>query len=227
MPLRALLFDLDGTLVDTNEAHARAYARALAAHGHDVPAERVLRLIGKGGEFLLPDLLGEEAAGRERGAISEAKKVNFARLAVEEGFRLFDGAEAVLDAARAWGLRLALCTAADGDELDVIFDGAGKDLRPCFDVVTTASDADDPKPEPDVLHVALRKLGLGPADAALVGDTIYDGQTAGRAGVPFLGVATGVWTEADLRDAGARAVYAGPAALLARLGEALAAAGAR
>jgi HAD superfamily hydrolase (TIGR01509 family) len=225
VPPRALLFDLDGTLVDTNEAHARAYAEAFIAHGYaHIGTGAVLRLIGKGGEFLQKDLMGEEAAAREGRAVGDAKKRSFERLAREEGFRLYDRAEALLDAARQRGLRLALCTAADGDELDVIFGGAGKDLRPRFDVVTTSSDAEDPKPEPDVLQIAMRELGVGPDACALVGDTIYDGQTAGKAGVPFLGVATGVWTAGDLRAAGARAVYPDVAVLLERLDEALASA---
>ena len=226
MPLRALLLDLDGTLVDTNEAHARTYAEAFAAHGYpDVRADDVLRLIGKGGEFLQEDLIGEEAAERDGEAIGQRKKENFERVAREEGFRLYDGAEALLDAACTRGLRLALCTAADSDELDVIFGGAGTDLRPYFDVVTTSTDAEDPKPEPDVLQVAMEKLGVGPGDCALVGDTIYDGQTAAKAGVPFVGVATGVWTADDLREAAAHAVYRDAAALLDALDEVLAAVG--
>lgn len=219
MPLRALLFDLDGTLVDTNRAHARAYAEAFAAHGYAVSVEAALRLIGKGSTFLVPDLIGEDAARRDEEAIGEVKKEHFERIAREEGFRLHSGAELVLDAVRARGLKLALCTAADEDELDVIFGGAGTDLRPHFDVVTTASDADEPKPEPDVLYVALQKLDVGPDACALVGDTIYDGQTAAKAGVPFVGVATGMWSDADLRAAGARAVYPDVATLLDRLDE--------
>jgi HAD superfamily hydrolase (TIGR01509 family) len=223
--IRALLFDLDGTLVDTNAAHAAAYADAFAARGYDVPFARAVRAIGMGGDKLVPALIGEDAARRDGDAVEEAKGRRFEEIAVEEAFPLLPGAEAVLAVARRRGLRLALCTAAEGRALDLILASARADLRAAFDVVITSSDVEASKPDPDVLEAALEKLGLPPEACALVGDTVYDAETARRAGVPFVGVTTGVWAEEELERAGAAAVFADAAALARDLDRALAAAG--
>ncbi|HLA63598.1 MAG TPA: HAD family hydrolase [Rhodothermales bacterium] len=224
MPVRALLLDLDGTLVDTNAAHAAAFADAFAEAGYDVPYERVRRAIGLGSSFLVPELIGEAAAQKDGAEIEKRTGERFAEIARSESFRLLFGAEALIVVARRRGLQLALCTASETAELDLMFGSVGTDLRPEFDVVTTASDVSEPKPEPDVVHVALDRLGLPPEACLLVGDTRFDGETAARAGVAFIGVTTGAWTAEELKEAGAVAVYADAAALVMALDEALAAA---
>lgn len=221
MPPRALLLDLDGTLVASNDAHTDAWTDALTACGYDVPREAVARRIGMGGDLLVPDLLGEAAEARDGDRLRTFQGERFRAQVRAEPLALFPGAEALFEAARAHGLRIGIATSADEANLDALFASAGRDLRPLADAVTTASDVDESKPEPDVLHAALRRLGVAPREALFIGDTIYDGEAARRAGVPFLGVATWVWDRGDLQRASARAVYHDTGDLLAHLDAAL------
>ncbi len=223
MPIRALLLDLDGTLTDTNAAHTAAFADAFADAGYSVPYDDVRRAIGLGSEKLVPALIGDRANGKDGDRIQRRTGKRFEELAASEVFRLLPGAEALLTVARRRALRTALCTASLVEELDLVFESLGHDLRPAFDVVTTSTDVDEAKPAPDVLHVAMERLGLPPEACVLVGDTPYDAETAARAGVAFIGVTTGAWSADELRDAGAVAVYADAGALAGALDEALAA----
>jgi HAD superfamily hydrolase (TIGR01509 family) len=222
MPLTALLLDLDGTLVDTNPYHLRAYARVLREHGYDVPEERIARGIGMGGDLLVPELIGEEGERADGEAIREAVgRVFTEELARQHTFRLFPGAIELLAALRERGLRTAIATSAEGDFLNAIFESVGTDLREHVDETVTASDVDASKPEPDVVEAALRKLGVDPEETVLVGDTRYDVDASRRAGVGAIGVSTWAWTEDELRAAGARRTYPEVIALLDRLGDAL------
>lgn len=226
MPLDALVFDMDGTLLDTNPSHVESWVQGLAEHGYDIPADRIGPEIGKGGDLLLPTLLGDATAEREGEAIRAAVSARFAALARERRFRLFDGVEPLLDALRARGLQLALATSAGEDDLDVIMESAGVDLRARFDAVTTKSDVEASKPCPDVVRAAVQKLGLSPAQCAMVGDTPFDAAAARRAGVVALGVLCGGLVEpeaqrARLRAAGARRSWRDPAHLHRELDDAL------
>ncbi len=224
MALAALLLDLDGTLVDTNAAHAEAFVRAGGRHGLGLPRDRFDREIGKGADHLVGDVFGESIEREWGDTLRDATSEAFREIAASTSFRLFDGAEALIEAAHARGLTVALATSSTSDDLDVIFESVGVDLRDRFDLVTTSSDVDESKPEPDLVSVVADKLGVPPASCALVGDTIYDGEAATRGGAAFVGVATWVWDAEALRGAGARAVYPNAAGLVADLDAALAAA---
>ena len=224
MALAALLLDLDGTLVDSNAAHTEAMVRAAADFGLVVPADRVDVGIGKGGDLLSPDLFGPAFEAAHGEAFRDGAGQHFARIAAREPLRVFDGALALIDAARARGLRLALASSAAEEDLDATFASTGTDLRDLVDAVTTSSDARASKPEPDLLLVAAGTLGVPPAACALVGDTVFDAEAARRAGVAFIGVATWRASEADLRAAGAVATFPSTAALVDGLDAALAAA---
>ena len=224
MALAALLLDLDGTLVDANAAHAESMVRAAAEFDVRVPRDRIDREIGKGADLLTPDVFGPAFEAEHGDAFREAIARHFKDIAGETPLRLFDGAERLIAEARARGLRLALASSSSTEDLDATFASVGTDLRDQVDVVTTSSDADASKPAPDVLTVAARKLGVPPAACALVGDTVFDGEAARRAGVAFIGVVTWTAGEEDLRTAGARATAASTAALADRLDAALAAA---
>ena len=226
MPLDAVIFDMDGTLLDTNPAHVDAWVEGLAEHGFDIPGDRIGPEIGKGGDQLLPTILGERTAeerGEEiRASVGEA----FRRIATARRFRVFDGAEALLDELRRRGLKLALATSAKEDDLDAIMESAGRDLREHFDAVVTKSDVEASKPRPDVVLAAVDKLQLSPAQCAMVGDTPFDATAARRAGVVTLGVLCGGLVEPDvmrgrLVAAGARGAWRDPAHLLADLDAAL------
>lgn len=219
--LRALLLDLDGTLADSNDLHTDALAEAFAALGYDVERGAVAAQIGKGGDKLVADLLGDDAEARHGDAIRERAGNAFERHVKERGVRLFPGALELIGAAKARGLKLAIATSSAEDDLGVLFDAAGTDLRTHVDAVTTKSDVDASKPEADVLHAALEKLGAKPEEAALVGDTPFDFDAAGRAGVVGIGLATWVHDADALRHAGARIVYADLADLHAHLDDAL------
>lgn len=222
MPLDALIFDLDGTLLDTNATHVDAWTQGLSEHGYRFSSERIAPEIGKGGDMLLPTLLGDTAAERDGDAIRDAVSREFRRLAKARRFRVFDGVEELLRVLRARGLRLALATSAAEGDLETMMESAGTDLRTRFDAVVTKSDVESSKPEPDVVLSAARKLGLSPAQCAMVGDTPYDATAARRAGVITLGVATSGLADAAtlekrLMTAGARRVWRDAAHLLEEL----------
>ncbi|HYW31746.1 MAG TPA: HAD-IA family hydrolase, partial [Gemmatimonas sp.] len=227
MPLNAMLFDLDGTLLDTNAAHTEAWVTGLGAHDYRFSFDRVAPEIGKGGDQLLPTLLGEEAATRDGDAIRESVAAAFRDIAANRRFRVFDGALDLLDELRRREIRLALATSAGEADLDVMMNSVGIDLRERFDAVVTKSDVERSKPHPDVIQCALDKLGVVAAQAALVGDTPYDATAARRAGVVTLGVATSALADertlrTRLMRAGARRVWRDAAQLLAELDEVLA-----
>ena len=226
MPLDAVIFDLDGTLLDTNATHVEAWIHGLARHGYRFSADRVGPEIGKGGDLLMPTLLGDKVAERDGDAIRESVSGAFRRLAKSRRFRVFDGAEDLLQQLRQRGLRLALATSAAEEDLNLMMESAGTDLRRYFDAVVTKSDVQHSKPEPDVILSALDKLGLFAAQCAMVGDTPYDATAARRAGVVTLGVASsglddGATLEKRLIVAGARRVWKDTAHLLSDLDDAL------
>ena len=226
MPLDALIFDLDGTLLDTNATHVEAWTQGLAKHGYRFSADRVGPEIGKGGDLLMPTLLGDKVAAREGDAIRESVSEAFRRLAKSRRFRVFDRAEELLQQLGQRGLRLALATSAAESDLSLMMESAGTDLRRHFDAVVTKSDVQHSKPEPDVILSAVDKLGLSAAQCAMVGDTPFDATAARRAGVVTLGVASsGLDDDATLEKrlivAGARRVWKDTAHLVRELDDAL------
>jgi len=219
--VRGMIFDVDGTLVDTNPAHVDAWRRAFKRFGYDVPTERIVVEIGKGGDKLVPSILGEPAEKRHGDALRRAQKEEFLAIAKREHFRVFPGVPELFRALRNRGIRTALATSSDDRHLDATLASAGIDLRSMADVVVTKSDAGSSKPDPDVVVAAVEKLGLSPAQCAMVGDTIYDAQACQAAGVVFIGVLSGGSSEPALLEAGARAVLRDVAHLLVELDRAL------
>lgn len=227
--LDALIFDLDGTLVDTNDAHVESWVRALDRHGYRAFPDRLRPEMGKGGDNLFPDLFGADAEARDGEAVRKTVGEEFVRIVGRERrIRAFDDALALLDAVRARGLRTALATSSAPEHLEATLASAGLGtpdggpLRDRFDAVVTKGDVEASKPAPDVVLAAVAKLGLSPAQCALVGDTPHDAESAKRAGVVTLGVlAGGMNDERTLLRAGARAVWRDPAHLLADLDAAL------
>lgn len=221
MALQAVLFDLDGTLIDTNDLHARSWADTLADAGFAVPAERVAFEIGKGGDRLVPTLLGRTVEEEQGEALRARHGERYRALVEAEGVRVFPRAAELMEACRARGLKVAVATASKQEDLDHVLGYADLDLDALTDVVVNDSDVEHSKPAPDVVAAAVRKLGLAPSACVMVGDTPYDALAARRAGVILLGVLTGVHEPAAMRRAGARAVFADVAELHARLDDAL------
>jgi HAD superfamily hydrolase (TIGR01549 family) len=210
---KAVLFDVDGTLVDSNDQHANAWVAALAEAGYSVPFERVRPLIGMGGDKVLPELVpGLTEDSPEGKKIAEARKRIFKEreLASVQPTR---GARSLLEAVHARGARVVVATSAKRDELDGLL--ARGDLGPLVDVAATSDDAEDSKPDPEIIAAALEKAGVGAEEAVMVGDTQYDVEAAHKAGVPCVALLCGGNDPATLRAADA--IYADPAALIAGL----------
>jgi HAD superfamily hydrolase (TIGR01549 family) len=207
MTLAAMVFDVDGTLVDSNGLHAEAWERTFRDHGMQISAARVLPLIGKGGDKLVPSLLGDDLDEELFATLRKGTPVHFAALAQARGISVLEGARAIFPALRERGLRLALATSGKRKDFENVVRASGFDPRPLVDEVVTGDDVEGSKPDPDLVARAAEVLGLRPGACAMVGDTPYDAEAARRAGVLPIGVLTGVHGEAALRGAGAAHVY--------------------
>ena len=210
---KAVLFDVDGTLIDSNDQHARAWVAALAEAGYTIPFERVRPLIGMGGDKVLPELvpgLTEDSA--EGQAIGKTRTRWFMEHELET-IPPTRGARELLEAVRARGARVVVATSAKKEELDALL--ARGDLGALVDVASTGDDADESKPAPDIIEAALTKAGVGANEAVMVGDTLYDVKAAHKAGVACVALLCGGNDPATLREADA--VYADPAELIGAL----------
>jgi HAD superfamily hydrolase (TIGR01509 family) len=210
-----VLFDVDGTLVDTTYLHAVCWWEALRQHDHDVPMAEIHRGIGMGSDKLLDHLLGE---GRDRDAdesMSAAHDVLYA--AWWERLRPLPGAADLLRAVAGRGLAVVLASSAKGSELAKLRAVVGADE--VITAATSSSDAEQTKPAPDILQAALDQSGVDPAAAVFVGDAVWDVLAAAKLGIPCIGLTCGGTGAAELTEAGAVATYANPAELLAALDE--------
>jgi HAD superfamily hydrolase (TIGR01549 family) len=221
MTLKGMIFDIDGTLVDTNPAHVEAWRRAFARLGYDIPTERIIPELGKGGDQLVPSLLGEEVEKRQGDVLRRLQQEEFLAIAATQRFRVFPGTEEIFPALRTRGIRTALATSSDDKHLDATLASAGVELRRLADGVVTRTEGEASKPAPDLVVDAVEQLGLSATECAMVGDTVYDGQACSRAGVAFFGVLSGGTPESALRKAGAREVWEGVGHLLADLDRAI------
>ncbi|MDB4929250.1 MAG: hydrolase, haloacid dehalogenase-like family [Myxococcaceae bacterium] len=208
---RGALLDLDGTLLDSNDAHALAWVAALAERDIHVRRDDVRPLIGMGGDKLLPAIANidpESALGR---AVSERRGELF-REHYLASVDPFPGVRALLERMRADGLTLVVASSAKSDELGDLLDATG--ARSLFSAATTSDDVARSKPDPDIVTEAVRRAGLDADELVMLGDTPYDVEAARRAGVRIVAVRCGGWDDAGLR--GAAAIYDGPADLLTR-----------
>jgi len=210
----AILFDIDGTLVDSNYAHVAAWSRALDDVGHPVDSWRIHRAIGMDSQLLLADLLGGRADDLGERA-SELHSEHY--LASAGSLRAFAGASDLVSAVAALGLQVVLATSAPEDELELLRSVLGIDDTVA--VVTSAADVDQAKPAPDIVQVALERAGVEPADAIMIGDSVWDVRGAAHAGVPSIGLLSGGTGRLELLEAGALAVYDDAGDLLAHLDE--------
>jgi HAD superfamily hydrolase (TIGR01509 family) len=203
-----VLFDVDGTLLDTNYLHVTAWWNAFRERGHDVPCADIHRAIGLGSDDLINRVLGHPDPGS-----SEAHSRYIAPFLGR--MRALPGAPGLVSAVSGLGLSVVLATSAKDEEVELMLDALG--ARGAVAAVVSSGAVKQAKPAPDIVHEALRQSGTDRTRAVMVGDTVWDVMAAGRAGVPCVGLLSGGIGEAELREAGAVEVYADPAALLGKL----------
>jgi HAD superfamily hydrolase (TIGR01549 family) len=213
MRLRAVIFDVDGTLVDSVDLHARAWCEAFLHFGKQVPFEDVRSQIGKGGDQLLPVFFNEDELARFGEELETYRSAIYKRDYLPK-VQPLPGVRPLFRRLKDDGVALALASSAKSDEL-----GIYKRLVQIDDLVETETSADDAgrsKPAPDIFQAAMARLGGPPPSAVLVvGDTPYDAEAAGKIGLRTIGLLSGGFSEAWLRESGMIALYRDPADLLA------------
>jgi HAD superfamily hydrolase (TIGR01549 family) len=197
----AALLDVDGKLIDSNYQHALAWYRAFRRSGLTLPLWRIHRHVGMGGDQLVGALVGDDVDERLGDQVREARGEEYERLIGEVA--PLEGARELLEDLRARGAKVVLACSAPQQELDHYLDLL--DARELADCWTTDDDVESTKPEPDLVRAALDKAGTD--DALMVGDTPWDIEAARKAGVETLCVITGGFSEQELLDAGAAAVF--------------------
>lgn len=209
-PVRGVILDVDGTLVESNDAHARAWVEALSEQGIKAEFERARRLIGMGGDKLLPEISGIEEESPEGKRASERRSEIFKERYLPH-IKSCRGSRELLKRITEDGLKMVVASSAKKDELDPLLEIAGaSDL---IEEKTSSDDAENSKPDPDIIHAALDGSGFSAEEAVMIGDTPYDIEAAKKAGVPVIALRCGGWDDEGL--AGAIAIYDDPADLLA------------
>jgi len=211
---KAVIFDIDGTLIDSVDLHAKAWVLALQDFGHKVSFEEVRKQIGKGGDQLMPVFLSKEEIERigkgletRRGAILKERYLT--------RITAFPAVRELFQRLIADGKQIALASSAKEDELAQYKKIAN--IGDLIDAETSSDDAEKSKPHPDIFQAALARLGnQSPDRTIVVGDTPYDAEAAAKAGLRTIGLLCGGWSEDELRLSGCIAVFKDPADLLAR-----------
>jgi HAD superfamily hydrolase (TIGR01509 family) len=205
-----VVFDLDGTLVDSNYLHVVAWTRAFAESGCWAPMAAIHRMVGVGSSLLVKEVLGDDAPVEQ---IAEAHGRHFDRLKPE--LRAFPEARELLEDVAGRGALAVLATSSRQEDVDALIATFGP--TDAVAATTSGADVEEAKPEPDVLVAAMEKGGVDPARAVLVGDSVWDIEAARRAGIPCVAVLTGGTSRAELEEAGAAAVYRDVADIRAHL----------
>jgi len=215
MAIRGALLDVDGTLVLSNDGHAQAWVEAFKAYGYDVPFEKVRPMVGMGGDKVIPQLErgldAEEGVGKK---IADKRKELVLNKFVPD-FQPANGSRALSQRMQQEGLKLIVASSASSQELELLLKVARvDDLLP---ERTTKDDAGESKPAPDIVSVALKKIGLPANEAVMIGDAPYDIESAEKVGVGTIAMRCGGFSDEDLK--GALAIYDDPEDLLAHYDE--------
>ena len=208
---RAVVLDVDGTLVDSVYHHTYAWTRAFRRAGHPVDTWRIHRHIGMGGDRLVAAVAGQEVEDEIGDRIREIWEAEYDAIIDDVG--PLDDARQLLAALRDRGLLIALASSSIPKHAERAFDLL--DAEKYADLTTTAEDADESKPDQELVAVAMERLGT--TNACMVGDAVWDVVAASHAGVPTIGLCCGGYGRHELLDAGAAEVYLGPGDLLAHL----------
>jgi HAD superfamily hydrolase (TIGR01509 family) len=212
--IQAVIFDLDGTIVDSNDAHVCAWDEAFSRFGKSFSREQLYRQVGKGADQYLPAFLNDSELRSIGPKIAESHTAIFKEKYLSQ-IQPFPRVRDLFRRITEDGKRIALASSGKKEEVAGYKKKAG--IEDLIDVEITADDADKSKPAPDIFVAALHKLGDPPLQSVLtVGDTPYDIAAAKKAGLATIGVICGGFSETDLRSAGAIAIYRDPADLLER-----------
>ncbi len=212
---KAVIFDVDGTLLDSVDLHAQAWVEALRDFGHEVAFDDVRREIGKGGDQLVPVFLSA-AEVQEKGKALEEHRGKLFKARYIDQVKAFPAVRALFERLLADGQKIALASSAKEDELKHYEEVA--DIVDLIHAETSSDDAEKSKPHPDIFQAAIKKLGgINPTEIVVVGDTPHDAVAATKAGLRTVGVTCGGWSEEDLRGAGCVAIFKDPADLLENL----------
>ncbi|WP_294189412.1 YhjD/YihY/BrkB family envelope integrity protein [uncultured Sphingomonas sp.] len=201
--VEAVIFDIDGTLVDSNDYHVWAWSHAFHEHGYEIAPAHIHDQIGKGGDLLVPALIADVSEA-EIEALSTRHDDIFKSRYLDR-VRAFPGAADLLRHVAGQGQKVALASSASKEELDHYVDLLG--IRDIVSAATSKDDADTTKPAPDIFAAAMKKLGVAPAAARVVGDTPYDVSAAAKCGIATVAVSSGGFSDQVLNRAGARAIY--------------------
>lgn len=212
---QVVIFDLDGTLLDSVDLHAAAWQEAFREFGHEFAFDKIRSQIGKGGDQLLPVFLSESELKTQGGQLQEFRSRLFKRKYLAQ-VKPFPGVRDLFERVKRDGLKIAIASSAKGDELKVFERCAG--IEDLVEVEASSADAERSKPHPDIFEAVLDRLGPGTDrnQVIVVGDTPHDAEAAGKAGLKTIGVLCGGFAESDLRDAGCIEIYEGPGDLLRR-----------
>ncbi len=207
--IHGVILDVDGTLVDSNDAHAKSWVEAMAEHDYIFPFEKVRWLIGEGGDKVLPETISNQEESDEGKQISSRRGEIFKERYLPS-VRAFPSAQKLLDHMRARGLKLAVASSAKPDELRALLQIVG--AADLIEEKSSSKDAKNSKPDPDIMHVTMEKIGLPADEVVMLGDTPYDIESARKVGVGTIALRCGGWQDRDL--AGALAIYTDTADLL-------------
>jgi beta-phosphoglucomutase-like phosphatase (HAD superfamily) len=212
--VKAVIFDMDGTLVDSVDLHARAWQDAFHDFGHEIELKPIRDQIGKGGDQLLPVFLTREQIDKE-GPDLEKHRGDILKERYLSQIKAFPKVTQLFERIRADRIKIFLGSSAKSEELQTYKKIAG--IEGLIDGETSSEDAEKSKPHPDVFLAAMAKLeGIHTSEVVVVGDSPYDAEAAGKVGLRTIGFRSGGFAEAKLRAAGCIAIYDGPADLLAR-----------
>lgn len=214
--IEALLCDIDGTLVESNWLHAEAWQRAFAGMGILLEKEDLRRQIGKGGDELIPVYVSWWKRRQVEEPLKAYRKFIFEQDYLSKVTAL-PGARELLVRVKEAGIRVALASSADKDELQIYKKIVG--MEDLVEEETSADDAKKSKPHPDIFQAALERLQLPAKKCMALGDTPYDAEAAGKAGMRTIGVTTGGWSREELMEAGCVEAYESVAELLERFEE--------
>lgn len=210
-PVRGVIFDVDGTLVDSNDAHANAWVDALSEAGFDVSFERIRDMIGMGGDKIIPDVTSFDPESSEAKALA-ARRGEIFRERYLPHLKPFPGVRALFERMRQNGLELSIATSANPDELQALLHIAN--VADLVSATSSKKGGERSKPDPDIVDAAVRRSDFDAAHLVMVGDTPYDIEASGRAGVRSLAFRCGGWPDDRLR--GAVQIYDGAWDMLAR-----------